>query len=740
MKPIVLLLFLANVCAYSSVHSYRWCSPSINSSESMPLGGGDIGLNVWVEKGDLLFYISRSGTYDEQNTLLKQGRVRLRLNPDPFSQSSHFIQELKMDEGSIEIHSNDVKIVLWVDVFKPVIHVNIESKRFFTAELHYENWRYRNRLLRRGEGQQNSYKWALPNGLAMTADTVRASNHQLTFYHHNSAFTIFDVVVDQQGLSDYKHLLFNPVKHLISGGRIICNDFRFHRTDTGTYATTDFKSWIFKTPRRQRKTHFTITLHTQQTPDTLLWEKQLQATIHRIDSRADRQQSKRWWSNFMNRSFIKGSGEAASVTRNYQFFRFMLGCNAFGSSPTKFNGGLFTFDPVYVDEKQAFTPDYRKWGGGTYTAQNQRLVYWPMLKSGDWPLMLPQFHFYRRLVGNAELRSKVYWGHAGACFTEQMENFGLPNPSEYGWNRPGFFDAGVEYNAWLEYQWETALEFCQMILESQHYGNKNIDEFLPFIHSVLTFFDQHYQHRARMRGRRTFDGQGKLIIYPASACETYKMAYNPTPTVAGLRKVLTTLGTRDSLLAKIPPIPYVEKQGKKRIAPALSWERINNTESPQLYPVFPWRFYGVGRPNLETALNTYWLDEDVLAFRSHRGWKQDNIWAACLGLTNEAKRLTLLKLEDGPHRFPAFWGPDFDWTPDHNRGGSGMVGLQEMLLQTTDEGKILLFPAWPPEWDVHFRLHAPGETVVEAQWSNGKLTLLKTYPEHRMNDVVLLLK
>jgi hypothetical protein len=54
-----------------------WNSPSKNSSESMPCGGGDVGLNVWVEDGDILFYLSKSGTFDENNTLLKLGRVRI---------------------------------------------------------------------------------------------------------------------------------------------------------------------------------------------------------------------------------------------------------------------------------------------------------------------------------------------------------------------------------------------------------------------------------------------------------------------------------------------------------------------------------------------------------------------------------------------------------------------------------------------------------------------------------------
>jgi Domain of unknown function (DUF5703) len=42
--------------AQTSGSSYNivWNSQSKNASESMPCGGGDIGMNVWVEKGELL--------------------------------------------------------------------------------------------------------------------------------------------------------------------------------------------------------------------------------------------------------------------------------------------------------------------------------------------------------------------------------------------------------------------------------------------------------------------------------------------------------------------------------------------------------------------------------------------------------------------------------------------------------------------------------------------------------------
>jgi hypothetical protein len=189
------------------------------------------------------------------------------------------------------------------------------------------------------------------------------------------------------------------------------------------------------------------------------------------------------------------------------------------------------------------------------------------------------------------------------------------------------------------------------------------------------------------------------------------------------------------MLKRIPPLSLTISGGKKMIAPAKIWERINNVESPQLYPVFPWRIYGIGKNDLETAINTYLYDMDVVKFRDYKGWKQYNIFAACLGLVDEAEHFTLLKMADGPFRFPAFWGPGFDWAPDHNWGGSGMIGLQEMLIQS-DKDKIYLFPAWPKQWNVHFKLHIDNHTIVEAELIEGKLHNLIVSPFSRTKDIV----
>jgi len=702
----------------------------------------------------------KTGSFDENNTLLKSGRLRLKLFPNPFI-NKHFSQELILKDGYVNVQCGEgrlkTNVKIWVDVFHPVIHLDIKSNSKLSAEVVYENWRFQDRLQTGKENNANSWKWAKHVSVITKKDEFDYSNNQILFYHRNESPTVFDASIKQQGLDSVKTNLFNPLENLTSGGILFGKNFIKGKTGEGIYLNTAFKSWSLKSKYPDRNHSINIVLHNSQTKDLDSWKNELNSVVTK--SHDSPTASISWWNEYWNRSYIlinpnniNKEDEAWQVGQNYQLFRYMLGCNAKGSYPNKFNGGLFTVDPVFTDSTIKGTPDHRNWGGGTFTAQNQRLVYWPMLKSGDADLMKPQFDFYNRLLPTALLRTKIYWGHAGANFNEQIETFGLPNPTEYGWKRPPGFDSGLEYNAWLEYEWDTVLEFCLMILQSKSYAGANIKTYLPLIQNSLRFFDEHYQYLSKQRSSKPLDGKGQLILFPGSAAETFKMAYNPSSTIAALKTVTENLlhigGDYLSkeeriyfsgFLNRLPPLPFMHNNGNTTIAPAIVWSRVNNVETPQLYPVFPWGIFGIGKPGLDIAINTYQLDTFALKFRSHTGWKQDNIFAARLGLTEEAKRLTLLKLKNSERRFPAFWGPGFDWVPDHNWGGSGMIGLQEMLLQTADD-KIYLFPAWPKEWNVHFKIHAPRQTTIEAILEKGKIISLNVFPWFREKDIVILLK
>ena len=72
------------------------------------------------------------------------------------------------------------------------------------------------------------------------------------------------------------------------------------------------------------------------------------------------------------------------------------------------------------------------------------------------------------------------------------------------------------------------------------------------------------------------------------------MARTPSSTIAALQAMKNSLDNIGVDVSKIPDIPLQVINGDTCIAPAVSWERIQNTETPQLYPVFPWRIYLMG--------------------------------------------------------------------------------------------------------------------------------------------------
>jgi hypothetical protein len=416
------------------------------------------------------------------------------------------------------------------------------------------------------------------------------------------------------------------------------------------------------------------------------------------------------------------------------------------------------------------TPDFRAWGGGSFTAQNQRLVYWPMLKSGDFDMMLSQFDFYHRGLGNAKIRTKVYWGHEGCSFTEQIEQFALPIGSHYGWknspikrrNRPADFESGVQVNTSVKYEYVHQLDFAYMMLEYLRFSGRDISAYMPFIESAVKFYDEHYQFRCKQLTGKPLDENGHLVIYPSTGGESFVGAKNPADSVAGLKAVLSGMlelpeyyssskkKQWQAMLERVPPLPLREVEGRTVLSPAISWTRFQCGEITQLYSVFPFGLYGIGRDNLQLAIDT-WVHDDLLGDRAvdedlragprnYICWYQGPIFTARLGLTEEARDYITKKLTHPSRRYPAFWiNPGFDQEPDVDHGGSGMVALQEMLMQTVDK-KIYLFPAWPNDWDVDFKLHAPYKTIVECVYRNGKVETLKTNPPERIDDVIIMLK
>ncbi len=52
-------------------------------------------------------------------------------------------------------------------------------------------------------------------------------------------------------------------------------------------------------------------------------------------------------------------------------------------------------------------------------------------------------------------------------------------------------------------------------------------------------------------------------------------------------------------------------------------------------------------------------------------------------------------------------------------------------------GRIYVLPAWPEDWDVEFKLHAPRQTVVECVYRDGRIEPPRDQARGATRDVVL---
>ncbi len=717
-----------------------WNSPSTNSTGSMPLGNGDVGLNLWIEQGgDLLFYISKTDAWDEHARLLKLGKVRVALEPNPFATGAPFRQELRLRQGEVFIEAGQtnsrIQVRCWVDALHPTIHIETESANPIQLTAKLENWRSIQRALTREEADGVD-RFAKDQAPQSYPDTIlHDQTNRIVWFHQNRA-SIWASTLDHQDLGALTNQFRDPLLGRTFGGSV----------DGADLISKSPNELVSKNPGR----HFLADVHllTAQPATPEQWVNQLVGTIAVADQRdinADRAQHQQWWSDFWKRSWIRVTSPrdnddigspTFSVSRGYALQRYLNACAGRGPFPIKFNGSIFT-----VDVPGKFDPDYRRWGG-CYWWQNTRLPYWPMLAAGDFDLMRPLFEMYRSALPFSAARTRIYFHHNGAFFPETMHFWGAYHNGEfgYGWNRERE-PVGRTENRYIRYYWSGALELSALMLdyfEFTHDDHFFSSTLLPLARAILDFYDLHYPRSPR----------GQLLILPAQSLETWWDCNNPLPENAGLRAVLDRLlalpenrlpqssrAQWQRLRASLPPLPIRENASGNILLPGETFANQQNVENPELYAIFPYRILGIGKPELALARQTFSQRE----FKGSRGWQQDDTQAAFLGLASDARKLIVERFsQKDPHsRFPAFWGPNFDWVPDQDHGGNGMMALETMLLQS-DDRKLFLLPAWPKDWNAEFKLHAPHLTTVEGIVRAGKIVRLTVTPPERAKDLTVL--
>jgi alpha-L-fucosidase 2 len=743
-----------------SKYNVIWTTPSDDSFGSMPLGNGDIGLNVWVEKnGDLLFYISKVDAFDAEHLLPKLGRIRIKT--DPALSVEKFRQMLNLMDASILIEAGDANFRIWVDANQPVIRIEGKSKTPRIAKISMESLRP---LIDVNE--------TLPQSGTVGVNFIDSENRLACCYRNQSSRWAENF--KSQNTPEMVAKTKDPILYRTSGWLLEAK------------GCVRANSTTLKSANKSTSFDCSIKVNSIQPESVQAWLAEISKPVQ-----SDWKAHCAYWKSFWNRSYIHilSGGEGTfnldqcrftqfpqgskayeghkeidakqnidQINQRYALERFCQAAASRGAVPPPYNGSIFTMDmPAGVlgfdkPKEKPVSPDGRDWAVLSFMWQNTRHPYWSMAARGDYDAIRPGMQFVRDGVDICRDHCKKIFGHEGAFIMEAS-----------WWYNVGVFNWG-DMPQHLRYHQLATIELPAIMCEYyEHTRDRKFleDVLLPCADEFLKFYEVHFPKR---------DANGIMQMEGVGCAETYQGVTNPCTEIGCMKYLLTKLLSFDiddarkvhwsKLLKAMPGVPLRRIYGLDLLSVGEKYDpgRVI-CESPELYSVYPFRQAWIGRPEqLASARQSFHLrttsvdgtvDDQAV---ETGGWQSSPVQAAYLGLSREAARLVSINFNDQfiafhdnldpnspwpkrPHaRFPVFWECKMDGTPDNDHGANSVNALQSMLMQS-DGNKIFLLPAWPEYWDVSFKLCAANNTTIECEYREGKVQLLKVTPESRRNDI-----
>lgn len=374
-------------------------------------------------------------------------------------------------------------------------------------------------------------------------------------------------------------------------------------------------------------------------------------------------------------------------------------------------------------------------------------AYYGIFRNGDWDALEPLERDYREKLPFYRAYTKAFRRGRGLFIPYETNVWGSAHffPARRGESLPACGEFSLYHLSQHPYQQYTHEHGFQLLCFLWDAAAARGEESgfaawgLPALYDLLLFY--HDQYRSE---------DGRLAFEPATSGETWYACKNPASWIAMLRTRLPrveALARREGfwqlaalaceLLVSLPELPSGSWRGTgawtdparcadwnpdgekperlpadpdgEVILPAEVFENHSpiNYENPELYAVWPSRLFGVGLPGYELALRTW---KKRLWKRQPCGWALDCIWAACLGLTEEAMTFSEWLLPSIV-RFPCglcrevspvrLEEPSLPILPSMQGMGNAVCALYEMICQDRID-ELLLLPAWPR--DAAFRM------------------------------------
>ena len=256
----------------------------------------------------MVFYVSKPDAYDDNGRLVKLGRERVRLEPNPFVSGETFEQTIKLRQSEIVVKGDtQVMLKVWVDANEQVIHIEYDGNDERLMQVHFETWREIEYTVKHTTisdlyntnldaiatpDEENRYRT-----ISYPDVVIPDRKDRIVWYHHNRK-SGWPLTMRHHGLGDFKDNMTDPLLGRAFGGAIKGEGFakiseRAIQSDKG---------------RRRHAKVFVLCQH----PTTIdRWLNTLDKTIERVDKLLLKDAYKShlgWWDDFWMRSWVHIGG------------------------------------------------------------------------------------------------------------------------------------------------------------------------------------------------------------------------------------------------------------------------------------------------------------------------------------------------------------------------------------------------------------------------------------------------
>ncbi len=323
-----------------------WNEVSKDETGQMPIGNGDIAAGVYVlGDGTVNLLLSKSDAFNYQGDLLKTGLVKIRINPNPFTDDVEFTQELDFETGSIKIKTKSIQIDVWADANHPTYHIDIKGDKKYEVTVKSE-------AIKRYDGCSYNYGVRKPSQETVQ-DIFINDKDAIIWCYHVGNHSVYSEDLDYYDVEDTRDCIEDPFKYNTFGNLIESDALRL---ENGQLVGTQTEMKV--------KIHSHCGKHKAVTD----WLEEIKAIAKASPKDYEKAwyDHQTWWNDFWCRSKIqiqdnrlnndkrglitsqvvdnkRVSGDSgAIISQSYYFFRYMMASQSRGSYQVKFNGGLFT--------------------------------------------------------------------------------------------------------------------------------------------------------------------------------------------------------------------------------------------------------------------------------------------------------------------------------------------------------------------------------------------------------------